>query len=188
MAEAIIMPKTGMAMTEGTIIEWHKKVGEPIEQGDVLAEIETDKSTMELEADYSGYLLAILYPNGSVVPVTVSIGWIGAKGEKVPGTPPATAVQRVLQQDNVPIPLKIASYGRIQATPAARRVATERTISLAKVIPSGKSGEIVLRDVMEVRQIKATPLATRMAEDRGVDLAEVTKEKFFQWIYRWLQI
>ena len=70
MALEIIMPKAGIDMTEGEIVEWKKKVGEPVKQGEILLEIMTDKTNMELEAEEDGYLIAILKEAGETVPVT----------------------------------------------------------------------------------------------------------------------
>ena len=84
MALEIIMPKAGIDMTEGEIVEWKKKVGEPVKQGEILLEIMTDKTNMELEAEEDGYLIAILKEAGQTVPVTEVIGYLGAEGEKVP--------------------------------------------------------------------------------------------------------
>ena len=84
MALEIIMPKAGIDMTEGEIVEWKKKVGEPVKQGEILLEIMTDKTNMELEAEEDGYLIAILKEAGETVPVTEVIGYLGAEGEKAP--------------------------------------------------------------------------------------------------------
>ena len=83
MAHNIIMPKAGMAMEEGKIIKWLKAESDTIEKGEVILEIETDKTTMEVEADHSGVLLKILKDAGESVPVTKVIGYIGEKGEKI---------------------------------------------------------------------------------------------------------
>ena len=76
------MPKTGMAMEEGTIVRWLKKVGDRVSKGEAIAEIETDKVTMELESEVDGTLLALLHEDGETVPVTRTIAWIGAHGRK----------------------------------------------------------------------------------------------------------
>ena len=84
MAAAIYMPKNGMDMTEGTLVRWLKEVGEPVEAGEAVMEIETDKVTMEAEAPASGVLLEKLYEEGAVVPVLSVLGWIGQPGERPP--------------------------------------------------------------------------------------------------------
>ena len=84
MATEIIMPKAGIDMTEGQIIQWNKKEGEKVETGEILLEIMTDKTSMELEAEDSGYLIKIIKGDGETVPVTEVIGYIGAEGEVAP--------------------------------------------------------------------------------------------------------
>ena len=84
MATAIIMPKAGMSMEEGTVMKWLKAEGDAVEQGEPLLEILTDKVVMEVEAQESGTLIKILKREGEVVPVTKTIGYIGAAGEKAP--------------------------------------------------------------------------------------------------------
>ena len=84
MATEIIMPKAGIDMTEGQIIKWNKKEGDKVETGEILLEIMTDKTSMELEAEDSGYLIKIIKGDGETVPVTEVIGYIGAEGEVAP--------------------------------------------------------------------------------------------------------
>ncbi|MDY5186561.1 MAG: biotin/lipoyl-containing protein, partial [Streptococcus alactolyticus] len=83
MAVEIIMPKLGVDMQEGEILEWKKAEGDPVNEGDILLEIMSDKTNMEIEAEDSGVLLKIVHPAGDVVPVTEIIGYIGAEGEAV---------------------------------------------------------------------------------------------------------
>ncbi len=83
MAHEIIMPKAGIDMTEGEIVKWFKKEGDPVTEGEIILEIMTDKTSMELEAEASGILLKILGQEGETVPVTTVIGYIGEKGEDV---------------------------------------------------------------------------------------------------------
>ncbi len=157
MAEAVIMPKTGMAMEEGVITEWLVKEGDTVAIGDPIVEIETDKSSMEVESDCQGTVLKILYENGTTVPVVRTIAWIGSPGENIPD-----------------LPLEIKDSGnsennddKIKATPAARRAASERCLPLKDISPSGRRGEIREADV------RATPLARRRAEEEGVDLTSI---------------
>ncbi|MGT2846703.1 dihydrolipoyl dehydrogenase [Streptococcus massiliensis] len=83
MATEVIMPKAGVDMTEGQIVQWNKKVGEFVKEGEILLEIMTDKVSMELEAEEDGYLIAILKGDGETVPVTEVIGYLGAEGESI---------------------------------------------------------------------------------------------------------
>ena len=92
MAVEVIMPKAGIDMTEGQIVKWNKKEGEKVEEGEILLEIMTDKTSMELEAEASGYLIKVLKQDGETVPVTEVIGYIGAEGEEAPtGAAPQVA-------------------------------------------------------------------------------------------------
>ena len=83
MAETINMPKLGFDMAEGTLVRWVKQVGENINKGDVLAEIETDKATVEVESPAGGVVLQLIVNQGDVVPVNAPIAVVGVAGEKV---------------------------------------------------------------------------------------------------------
>lgn len=87
MAVELYMPKNGMDMTEGTIVRWLKEEGDPVEKGEPVMEIETDKVTMEAESPASGVLLKKLFQNGDVVPVLTTLGYIGSRGESLPELP-----------------------------------------------------------------------------------------------------
>ncbi|OQX28973.1 MAG: hypothetical protein B0D92_06065 [Spirochaeta sp. LUC14_002_19_P3] len=159
MAVEIIMPKAGMAMESGTIIEWYKKPGDKVSAGEALLEIETDKVSMEVEAEASGYLLAILHDAGAQVPVITAIGWIGERNEPVPAfsadnSPRNQAVP--LQRADTPLAAPSGNNstengtktGALRATPAARYKARREGIPLSQLRASGRRGEIRLRDVV----------------------------------------
>lgn len=180
MAEMIIMPKTGMAMEEGTIVEWLKKEGDHVDKGEVVAEIETDKSAMELESDYEGFILKILYKDGTTVPVTQPIAWLGKAGEQIPtmhdslesisvsdGSPPLETP--VLQENTA---AQNTDSDRIRATPAARRAASEQNVNLMQIPQKGRQGEIRERDVLAFVQVKTAPKKDTSVENPGVDPAE----------------
>jgi pyruvate dehydrogenase E2 component (dihydrolipoamide acetyltransferase) len=177
MANSIIMPKTGMAMEEGVIVEWLIKEGDRIAKGDVVALIETDKSTMELESDYDGVILAILNQTGDTVPVTKVIAWVGQEGEAVPASTETTGIpQNESGAASVTAPAgastgviaavsTVESTGQttgIRATPAARTLAKEQNIDLRNLAPGGSHGEIRKSDVLQSRpegkQTVHTPL------------------------------
>jgi pyruvate dehydrogenase E2 component (dihydrolipoamide acetyltransferase) len=162
MAHSIIMPKTGMAMEEGTVVRWLKKVGETVSKGEAIAVIETDKVTMELESEYEGTLLSIIHGDGEVVPATHTIAWIGAKGETVAegSVPPAE-------------PAAPVADGKVPATPAARAGAAAAGIALSSVAGTGPGGAVRLRDLSQARALKATPLARKVAEINSIDLVGV---------------
>ena len=201
MATAIIMPKAGMAMEEGTIMKWLKAEGQQVEQGEPLLEILTDKVVMEVEAQVSGTLIKILKEEGEVVPVTKIIGYLGEAGEKAPeaeeikgtaetaGTPEA-AIARTAAAEGEKAEEKEAANakaaaepeiktnpahlsGKPAATPAAKRIAGERGIDLLKVRGSGENGEIKARDVEAYKEMSISPLARRAAEAEGIDVTEL---------------
>src|SRR5580658_1256047 len=91
MAKDILMPLLSPSMTEGTLLKWIKKEGDPVKSGEVIAEVETDKATMDLEAFDSGILRKILIQEGAKVPVQSRIGIIGTKDEKIDESTPAPA-------------------------------------------------------------------------------------------------
>ncbi|MCK5248345.1 MAG: 2-oxo acid dehydrogenase subunit E2 [Spirochaetaceae bacterium] len=185
MVEPIIMPKTGMAMEEGIILEWLVKEGDTVAAGDPIVEIETDKSTMEVESDRDGTILRILYEDGTTVPVVEPIAWIGDPGETIPESRAAvqTGVKNQVPSSStftvstVPAPAEI-SIGKVKATPAARRAASERDITLDQIRPAGRYGEIKEADVLALNRTRATPLARRVAQSEEIDLTEVKGSGF----------
>ena len=180
MATAVIMPKAGMAMEQGTISRWLKKVGDLIKKGEPILEIETDKVSMEVESEVSGVLLAILEEAGAVVPVIQTIAWIGAAGEAVPAVEKKAAVVKAsapLKEANTPSEVQQVApqrlSGKIAATPAAKTLAKEKKIDLSKIAPTSVSGVIKRRDVEAKANIKVTPLARKMAAEREIDLQSI---------------
>ncbi len=158
MARSVIMPKTGMAMEEGTIVRWLKKPGDTVTRGEPIAVIETDKVTMELEAEDTGTLLGIVHGDGTVVKATHAIAWIGVPGEKIeaapvqqePGSPhgATAAATPTGQAPGAPVGTPLATVsGRVPATPAARRLAAEAGLELSTVKGSGPGGAVRARDV-----------------------------------------
>ncbi len=159
MATNITMPQMGFDMTEGTIAAWLKKEGEAVAKGEPIAEIETDKTTIQVEAFASGVLAKIVVPAGGKTPVGDVIGIIAAPGEKVDagsGAAPA-AVASVAASPAASAPAAaapvaavtaaVASNGRVFATPVAKRMAEEAGIDLHAIAGSGPEGRIVKADV-----------------------------------------
>ena len=190
MAFEIIMPRLGVDMQEGEIIEWKKQEGDVVNEGDILLEIMSDKTNMELEAEDSGVLLKITRQAGETVPVTEVIGYIGAEGEVVAdnaASAPATeAAPQVEEVATVEAPVVAAQAhvvhegGKVRATPKARKVARELGIDLAQVPGTGAKGRVHADDVENFKgaQPKATPLARKIAKDLGIDLASVSGTGF----------
>lgn len=153
MADIVIMPKLGFDMAEGTLVRWLKAEGEKVEKGEVLAEIETDKATVEVEANFGGVVLRQLVEAGAVVPVSTPIAVIGQPGEPLPDA--AGKVEEAVSRETAapsvekpaPIPQVIRSAGPIKASPLAKRIAALKGVNLQGIQGSGPDGRIVKRDV-----------------------------------------
>lgn len=146
MATRIVLPKQGLQMTEGTIVSWLKKPGDAISAGEPIVEIETDKTTMQVESPVTGVVLAVLCKEGDAVPVASTIAIVGEPGEKVPeiGTQPAADTAA-----------GSPARGAMAATPRARMRAEEKHVDLSGLTGSGPDGLIIERDV--IRAAAAAP-------------------------------
>ncbi len=157
MAETINMPKLGFDMAEGTLIRWVVTEGESIQKGDVLAEIETDKATVEVESPAGGLVLKHLVDEGAIVPVSTPIAVVGEKGEEVSITPDEGEKQPADHEDEssppaaspepAPVSQPVLDAGRIKASPLARRMAEDKKVSLGSIVGTGPAGRIVRRDI-----------------------------------------
>lgn len=172
MAEIVYMPKLSDTMTEGVVAEWTKSVGDEVSSGEVLAEIETDKATMEFESFYDGVLLHIGVEKGATAPINSILAIIGDKGEdvakilaeaekaaptekkeevpaaKVEAPKPTPAPVAVSAPVNVTPSASVSdSNGRIFASPLAKKMANVKGIDLSNVIGTGDAGRIVKRDI-----------------------------------------
>ena len=172
MAEIIYMPKLSDTMTEGVVAEWTKKVGDKVASGEVLAEIETDKATMEFESFFDGVLLHIGVEKGKAAPVNAVLAIVGKEGEDIsallagantpqpaaeavapdpaPTTQPTPVAQPIAAAAPTPQPAPVAASnasGRVIASPLAKKLAEEKGINIATVAGTGEAGRIVKRDV-----------------------------------------
>ena len=198
------MPKLGFDMAEGTLIEWTKAEGDTVSQGDVLAEIETDKVTVEIEAPADGTILKFLVSAGDIVPVTAPILVIGEPGEafEIPEAAgdddtPEPVVESAPAEQTPVEPASAMSVGapedgaRIKVSPVARNIAKDKNIDLRTLTGSGPGGRIVKRDVEAAvaspqasassafvavsREDKRIPMS-RLRQAIGRRLSEVTRE------------
>ena len=157
MADVVSMPKLGFDMAEGTLVRWVKLEGETVNKGDILAEIETDKATVEVESSFAGVVHKHLVEQGSVVPVGTPIAIIAAPGEQVEDIPTTQPAQEVPAQAQTPqtapaAPVQPAATptapaGPVKASPLARRMAAEQGLDMHTLRGSGPGGRIVKRDV-----------------------------------------
>lgn len=176
--EIITMPRLSDTMTEGTVASWLKKVGDKISEGDILAEIETDKATMEFESFYSGNLLHIGIQEGETAPVDSVLAIIGPEGTDVSavlaGGTSSKSVQtpandknekkeetKKVESSNEESNKESSSTDRIFASPLARKIAEDKGINLSEVKGSGENGRIVKSDV---ENFKASAVATPAVE------------------------
>ena len=166
----ILMPRLSDTMTEGVIADWHKKVGDTVKKGDILADIETDKATMELESYKEGKLLHIGAQKGEKIAVNDLLAVIGeeskvdlskiiasatgkggAPAAAAATAPPAAAAQAPAAAATATLPensgLSVSADGRIKASPLAKKLAAEKGIDISRVPGSGDNGRIVKKDV-----------------------------------------
>ncbi|MDB2606787.1 2-oxo acid dehydrogenase subunit E2 [Zobellia sp.] len=176
--EIVKMPRLSDTMEEGTVASWLKNVGDDVEEGDILAEIETDKATMEFESFYTGTLLYIGIKEGESSPVDAVLAVIGPKGTNVDavlngkpssgkkatkssdskkGEPKKQAVKET--SDSKPV----SDGQRIFVSPLAKKIAQEKGIDLSKVSGSGDNGRIVKKDVESYKSTEAAPVSKAAA-------------------------
>lgn len=178
----ILMPKLGLTMTEGLLVQWQKKEGDPVKAGDVLFVLETEKVTYEVEAPEDGVLGRILVPEGTNVPVGGLVGYLLRQGETMevlpsasepPSTEAATPPPKPALESEAAAPAaQVAPGERVRATPLAKKLAREMGVDLGSVRGSGVSGRVVAEDVRAAAT--AAPAAAALpkeAEPRLVPLS-----------------
>jgi len=170
MASRVIMPKLTDSMEEGVVVKWRKAEGERVESGDVLAEIETDKAVMDLEAFASGTLRKILVPEGTTVPSGTLIGVIGESDEDIRGILAGAQPSAARPSAPRPSPAAVASPEEDKrASPRVRTLAREHGIDLKAVKGSGPGGRIIERDLEPFLTKKEQPTV------REVPLSQMRK-------------
>ena len=147
----IVLPKSGFTSEASTVIGWSVAEGDRVEEGQLLCEVETEKTTIEITAPASGLLRKILIREGETRPVGVTMGFIGEADEPIPEVEDAPLpTPEVTQSTATPTPSarpRRAATGRVRASPAARKLATEHGIDLAELSGSGPGGAITTGDV-----------------------------------------
>ena len=169
MAETINMPKLGFDMAEGLLVRWVKQVGENINKGDVLAEIETDKATVEVESSASGVVLQLIVDQGTMVPVNAPIAVIGAAGEKV-DAPIAADSKPKAEAKAEAAPSKVESQKSAEEKPAApaSQQPTPAPAQEAATPPTPAPSP-----VEATGSVKASPLAKKIAKENNVNLTSL---------------
>lgn len=185
MAEIVRMPKLSDTMTEGVVAEWHKKTGDRVKSGELLAEIETDKATMEFESFQDGVLLYIGVEKGKTAPVDSILAILGKEGEDISSligggsapAPAATAPEKISAPapSSAPAPAPVAApvvvavseNGRLKSSPLARRMAAEKGIDIHAVAGSGPGGRIIKDDVENAKTGAPRPATVIAAGTEG---------------------
>lgn len=162
MATEVTMPKLGLTMVEGKVVEWRKKQGEVVEKGEILFVIETEKVTFEVEAPTSGILENIIVLEGETVPIGTVVAYILQPGETLTGvparvkgkaaeTPGAAAVCQAVPlraQSGKEAAMPEVGDGRLKISPVARKLAEDHGVDISKVIGTGPDGRIVKEDIL----------------------------------------
>ncbi|NQX90692.1 MAG: pyruvate dehydrogenase complex dihydrolipoamide acetyltransferase [Flavobacteriales bacterium] len=164
MAEIIRMPKLSDTMTEGVVAEWHKNIGDKVESGELLAEIETDKATMEFESFYDGVLLHIGIQKGETADVDALLCILGDEGEDI------SAILKEAES----APAAAPAEEKPAATPAPQQAASIPSPAPAPTpAPTPVPAPAAVAAPSSNGRLKASPLAKKMAEDKGIDLSTV---------------
>ena len=186
MPTEIVMPQMGAEMEEGTVLKWLKQPGDQVNRGDIIAEIETDKATVELDAFESGTFLRAVVEEGTKVPVGQVIAYLGRPGETLPDAPAAPAPAAARDDGNAP-PTNVSDAGetmRGERTTSAADTTDPTRLPQQAASPSppqpaappraGRpSGAIGQRDSLRKDgiRLRVSPVARSMAEELGIDLA-----------------
>ena len=185
-ATVIRMPLLSDTMTEGVIAEWHKKVGDTVKSDDTLADVETDKATMEVTAYAEGTLLYIGVEKGQAAKVNDVIAIVGKEGTDVQallrgGSKPAaekktessaSATAEAEKAESAPV---ASSDSRVKASPLAKKIAQEKGIDLSQVKGSAEGGRIIKKDVEEFTPSSAQPAAAKAASPEAAPAAKAEK-------------
>jgi len=195
MAEAVKLPKMSDTMTEGVIVKWNYKVGDSVKSGDVLAEVETDKATMDMEVYAKGSIL-YLVDEGSTIPVDGVIAVVGAAGEDyqslLAGAPaaaaPAPAAEKTPEtpaaQPSVSAPAAVSAPPvasgdeRLKASPLAKKLAQDKGVDLSQIQGTGENGRIVRKDVESFvpgTQTQSTPAVVHVSGTESFEEVAVSQ-------------
>ncbi|MBA4493506.1 dihydrolipoamide acetyltransferase family protein [Paenactinomyces guangxiensis] len=167
MATEIIMPKLGMGMKEGTVVEWKKNIGDSVQKGDIIVVISSEKIEMEVESPADGVILDMSAQNGEVVPVGGVIGYIGSEGEKAGSmetseTPSVKVGEQAAASSETAVQV-VASprKSQVKISPAARKMAAAAGLDIATLVGTGPQGRITKEDVEKAIESAAQTSSTK---------------------------
>ena len=191
MANLVNMPRLGLTMTEGIITKWLKNEGDPVKEGEVFVEIESDKSIVPHESPESGTILKILAPNGATVKIYAPIAIVGEPGESIDDLLQEAGGKDQAEKESETVSVKDEKEGTNEsfiqevygnrpytASPAARRIASEHQVDIDDVaLPEGQK-RVESKDVLafiESGRVRMTPVAAKMAAERGIEPRSLKK-------------
>ena len=175
--EVITMPRLSDTMTEGKVAKWHKKLGDTVKEGDILAEIETDKAVQDFESEFNGNLLYVGTEEGGASPVDTVLAIIGPEGTDVSGiisgggkksenkTPVAEAKAETSKTETASTPVAASTGERVAISPLAKKIAEDKGIDVHALKGTGENGRIVKKDVESFTPSSQTP---QVAETKSV--------------------
>ncbi len=192
MAEIITLPKMSDTMTEGVIVRWTVKVGDSVKSGDIIAEVETDKATMDMEVYSKGQILHLIVGEGQAIPVDAPIAVVGQPGEdfqSLLSSSASSANKNNATDSNSSAPAEVATpttvntqntsvsdaNGRVLASPLAKKIAAEKGINLNGIQGTGENGRIVKKDLENAATASSSTSTTTTAP---VSPAAVGQESF----------
>ena len=193
MAEVVRMPKMSDTMTEGVLAKWHKKVGDKVKSGDLVAEVETDKATMDFESFQEGTILYIGVEEGKAVPVDAIIAVLGKEGEDfkslltespaaVTAAPVAAAAPAAIVEASpvasvaaAPTVISTSSDARVKASPLAKKIAQEKGINLNQISGSAENGRITKKDVENFKGGASMPAFVGVEKYTEVPVSQMRK-------------
>ena len=191
MATEVVVPMLGITVERGTIVEWLKKEGDPVEKGEIIFIVETEKVATEVESPASGILAKIMVPVGVEVPLLTPVAVITEPGEEVPAkhlAPPAEVAPPTAEVSAQGVEVSVPASqhavptppgGQIKVVPAARKLAQDRGLNLETLMGTGPDGVILSRDVEAalkggvVPSGKVSTLGRRLAEKEGIQLEKI---------------
>lgn len=197
MAELVRLPKMSDTMTEGVIVKWNYKVGDAVKSGDILAEVETDKATMDMEVYAKGTILHFTVEEGGTIPVDGVIAVVGKEGEDYkallesaaseapapdaeekntePDAPSESTPKKQASESPAPAAAPVTSDGRVIASPLARKMASEKGLDLTAIAGSGDNGRIVKSDVENYTPAAAASGSSAIAGVESYDEINVSQ-------------
>lgn len=185
--KAVVFPKSGLITEEGTVLQWTASEGDTVEEDQLLCEIETEKTTIEITAPASGILRKVLVNNGGTAPVGMTLGWVGQENEEIPEVNENPTLSGVGTPRNAstmsppPHQHQDRTCGRLRASPAARKLAADSGLDLAEIPGSGPGGAVTTVDIeraIQANNADGTAVERVPMSSMRRAIAKLTQESF----------